>query len=187
MLKNKLLPVALLALSHTIASAQTPSAGSQIRQIPPSPVPQQTAPPIRVEQADARAAAGADQVKIDVASLRVTGARAYPEAALLALTGFKPGSKLTLTELRAMAAKIEQEYRRNGYFVAQAYLPAQDIRNGALTIAVLEGQYGQVRVDNRSAVSSALVGGLLGGLNSGDVPASRSNGLPLLSTCPASA
>jgi hemolysin activation/secretion protein len=171
MLKNKLFPFALLALSHSLVSAQTPSAGSQIRQIPPSPVPQQAAPRIRVEQGDAPAASAAEQVKIDVASLRVTGARAYPEAALLALTGFQPGSKLTLSELRAMAAKIEQEYRRNGYFVAQAYLPAQDIRNGAVTIAVLEGQYGQVRLQNQTPVSNVLVGGLLAGLNSGDTVA----------------
>jgi hemolysin activation/secretion protein len=169
MLKKKLLPFALLALSHTIVSAQTPpSAGSQLRQIPPSPVPPQTAPRISVEQGTAQAPTPAAEVKIDVASLHVTGARAYPEATLLALTGFKPGSQLTLSELRAMAAKIEQEYRRNGYFVAQAYLPAQDIRNGAVTIAVLEGQYGQVKMQNQSAVSGALVGGLMKGLNSGD-------------------
>jgi hemolysin activation/secretion protein len=171
MLKNKILPFALLALTQTIVSAQTPTAGSQLRQIPPSPVPQQAAPRILVEQGDAQGAAAADQVKIDVATLRVTGARAYPEAGLLAVTGFKPGSQLTLSELRVMAAKIEQEYRSNGYFVAQAYLPAQDIRNGAVTIAVLEGQYGQVRLQNQTAVSGALAGGLLGGLNSGDTVA----------------
>lgn len=114
---------------------------AMLRQIPPAPAPQQEAPRLRVEQsAEPVAAAPASSASIEVRRLRVTGAVAYPEAALLALTGFQPGSQLTVAELNAMALTIEQEYRRNGYFVAQAYLPAQDIREGVVTIAVLEGQ-----------------------------------------------
>ena len=30
-----------------------------------------------------------------------------------------------------MAARIADYYHRSGYFVAQAYLPAQDIKDGA--------------------------------------------------------
>lgn len=171
MLNNKFLPFALLALTHAIASAQAPTAGSQLRQIPPSPAPQQAAPHILVEQADAQGAAAASTLKIDVASLRVAGARAYSEAALLGVAGFRPDSRLTLSELRAMAVKIETQYRSNGYFVAQAYLPPQDIQNGVVTIAVVEGQYGQVRTRNQSGVSGTLVDGLLGGLDGGDTVA----------------
>ena len=37
-------------------------------------------------------------------------------------------------------------YRAHGYFVARAYLPAQDITGGEVEIAVLEGRIGTVTV-----------------------------------------
>ena len=40
MLKIKLLPLALLAISHHVLAQQLPGAGSQIQQIPPIPMPQ---------------------------------------------------------------------------------------------------------------------------------------------------
>lgn len=168
MFKTQLLPVALLALSQGVFAQQLPSAGSQIQQITPSPTPPKMAPDIRVEPANAPAASTADTAKIVVNSLRVTGAASYSDADLLALTGFRQGSALTLTDLRGMAAKITDHYRSNGYFVAQAYLPAQDIKDGAITIAVIEGQYGKLDVRNQSRLSNDLIQAQLAGINSGD-------------------
>lgn len=168
MFKNKLLPFALLALSQSVLAQQPPSAGSQLQQLPPSPIPEMALPRVEIQPASAAAMAAADSAKINVNGLRVTGAKAYSEADLLALTGFEPGSQLSLAELNAMAARIAAYYHRNGYFVAQAYLPAQDIQNGVVTIAVIEGQYGKVTLNNQSRVSDALAGSLLEGLDSGD-------------------
>jgi len=166
---NKFIPYALLALSQSVFAAQPPSAGSQMQQIPPAPVPQKAAPRVEVEPRSAPAIPEPVSVKIIVKSLKVTGAQAYSEADLLAVTGFKPGSELTLSELRDMASRIANYYHRNGYFVAQAYLPAQDIKGGAVTIAVIEGRYGQVTLHNQTNLSDDLASSLLGGLNSGDL------------------
>ncbi|MDB5869331.1 MAG: Polypeptide-transport-associated domain protein ShlB-type [Polaromonas sp.] len=171
MFKNKLLPFALLALSQSLFAQQPPSAGSQLQQIPPSPMPQKAAPAIRIEPSAAPASPAADAVKITVNRLQMTGARVYSEADLLALTGFRPGSELSLADLRGMAARITERYRSEGYFVAQAYLPAQDIKDGAVTIAVVEGQYGKVAVRNQSNLSDDLVHSQLEGINSGDTVA----------------
>ena len=168
MFKPNLLPFALLALSQSLFAQQPPSAGSQLQQIPPSPVPQKAAPAMRIEPGIAPASAAGDAVKITVNRLQVTGARLYTEAELVALTGFQPGSALTLAELQAMAARITERYRSSGYFVAQAYLPAQDIRDGAVTIAVVEGRYGKIAVRNQSSLSEGLVNSQLEGLDSGE-------------------
>ena len=118
--------------------------------------------------------------------LQVTGSRVYSEAELLSLTGFTPGSELSLGDLHAMALKITERYRSAGYFVAQAYLPAQEIKDGAVTIAVIEGQYGQVAVRNQSTLSDGLIQSHLAGLNSGDTVAVAplENRLLLLSDIP---
>ena len=171
MFNNKFVPFALLALSQGVFAQQPPSAGSQIQQIPPAPTPPKAAPALRIEPATSPATPASDAAKITVNRLQVTGARVYPEAELLALTGFKPGSELSLGDLRAMASTITQRYRSAGYFVAQAYLPAQEIKDGAVTIAVIEGQYGQVAVRNQSNLANDLVQSQLGGLNPGDTVA----------------
>ena len=85
-----------------------------------------------------------------------------------------------------MASKIADHYHRNGYFVAQAYLPVQDIKDGTVTIAVLEGHYGSVTLRNQTNLSDSLANGLLDGLNSGDTIAIAplENRLLLLSDIP---
>ncbi|WP_411883974.1 ShlB/FhaC/HecB family hemolysin secretion/activation protein [Polaromonas sp. YR568] len=164
----KLLPLALLAVSQHLLAQPLPNAGSQLQQLPTVPAPQPAAPGISVERSKPPPVRVTEDAKIPINSLRITGARAYTEAELLALTGFIPGSELTLAELRGMAARITAHYARNGYFVAQAYLPAQDVTDKTITIAVREGEYGQITVRNETNLSGTIPANLLSGLNSGD-------------------
>jgi hemolysin activation/secretion protein len=167
--KHLVLPFALLALSQIAMAQQPPTAGGQLQQIPPAPVAPRPTPEIRIEPRAVAPAPVAGEVKIVVDTLRVTGATVYSEAELLALTGFVRGAQLSLSDLQAMAVRITNQYRRNGYFVAQAYLPAQEIKDNAVTIAVSEGRYGQITLRNESNLSDVLARDTLGGLNSGDV------------------
>jgi hemolysin activation/secretion protein len=167
MSKIALFTVALLALSQG-AFAQTPPLGGQIQQIPPAPVPQKAIPEIRIDKGTTPSVPGSDQVRIPVRSLHVTGQTLYSEADLVAIAGFSPGNELTLADLRGMATKIADHYHRNGYFVAQAYLPAQDLKDGAVTIVVLEGRYGNVTLRNQTNLSDSQANGLLDGVKSGD-------------------
>ena len=141
---------------------------------------------MRIEHSNAVGAPGADNLKVVVKSLRVSGARVYTEQELVALSGFKPNSEVSMNDLLSMAAKIADRYHRDGYLLAQAYLPAQDIKNGTLTIAVLEGQYGKITVRNRSRLSDRVVEGQMAGLHSGDIVARAplDNRLLLLSDNP---
>ena len=164
----KLLPLAMLAASQCLWAQQIPGAGAQLRQITPPATTQKAAPSIRIEQAAAPASAESAAVSVLVNELQFSGAQVYPAAELLAITGFAPGSQLTLGQLQAMAARITERYRADGYFVARAYLPAQDITGNVVTIAVSEGRYGQVTLRNRSNLDDQLANGLLDGLNSGD-------------------
>lgn len=168
MLKSGLIAAALLATSHSAYAQQLPRAGAQLQQIPPATVPQRPAPGIRIEQPDAPTDAVAEGARIQVTALRVTGATLFPEGELIAATGFTPGSDLTLPELRNLAAAITRFYNRHGYVLAQAYLPAQDVLEGTVTIAVIEGRYGAISVRNESGVSDDVARRITAGLNSGD-------------------
>lgn len=167
-MKLRLLTLATLVFSQSLLAQQIPGAGSQLRQLP-APVGQEAAAPqVRIEEGTSAVAQDTASMRVLVNELTFTGARLYPAAELLAVAGFAPGSELTLPELQAMAARITAHYRNNGYPVARAYLPAQEITNNAVTIVVSEGNFGKATLNNRSNLSDELLYGLLDGLDSGD-------------------
>ena len=168
MTKSRLLPLLLLTFGQGAFAQQVPNAGSLLQQLPPPTSPQETAPKIRIEEATAAAPQGSATASILVNTLRVTGASAYSETELVAVARFTPGSELTLADLQAMATRITEHYRNDGYFVARAYLPAQDVTGKVVTIAVSEGAYGKVVLRNTSRLSDPVATGLLDGLESGD-------------------
>lgn len=140
---------------------QPPSAGSQLQQIPQSPSLPPKAPEIRIEQGRQAPLPLSDQTSVRVDALRITGAQAFTEAALLEASGFKQQSVMTLADLRGLAERVSDYYHAQGYFVAQAYLPAQDIKDGLVTLAVLEGRYGAVTVRNESRLKDSVAMGLM--------------------------
>ena len=167
-MKIRWVPVALAATVSLVHAAELPSAGSQIKQIPSVQTPPKAAPQFRIEKGSTQVAPSGDSATIVVNSLRVANAHAFTEADLIAATGFKPGGTFSLTQLRAFTLAIADYYRSRGYFLAQANLPAQDIVDGAVTISVVEGQYGKVVVRNQSTLNDGVATGLLDGLDAGD-------------------
>ena len=164
-LRITLIPLTLLVAIQSAWAVDPPNAGSQLQQIPAAPQLPKAPPAIRVQQGNVPATAVADTTRITVQRLQVDAPPVFAESELVAATGFVPGSELTLGELRAHAAKIASYYQNRGYFLAQAYLPAQDIKDGVVTIKVLPGQYGQVQLRNQSNLSDGLAGSLLAGLD----------------------
>lgn len=126
-----------------------------------------------------------DSSKIAVNQLHLEGNQTIPSASLLALLADLPGKEWRISELQAAANRITRYYREQGYPVARAYIPAQEIEAGIITIAVLEGRYGDVQIsDNAGLGGSALAP--LADLRSGEVVQARSleRGLLLLQETP---
>ena len=166
-MKHKLLPLALLALSQAALAQQIPSAGSLLQQLPTAPVREPVVPQIKIEQADSTHAPASDSIRVQVNDLRLTGVTVFAPADLLTVAQFTPGAEVTLPDLEAMASRITQYYHGRGYFVARAYLPAQDITSHVVTIMVREGQYGEVVLRNSSRLRDEVATRLLDGLDGG--------------------
>ena len=170
---KSLLSTLLLAWSCGAHAAPPLPTGGAL--LPPASAPAPAAnavPPLDIGQAKPQSAApGADAelVKIVLKSLRLSGAQAFTPARLVDIAEFRAGRAYTLAEVRVMAGRIERYYQTHGYPVALAYLPAQDISDGAITIAVSEGRYGQVLVRNQSRVSTELLSDLLQDTKTGDL------------------
>jgi hemolysin activation/secretion protein len=172
----ELLPL-LLWLGLGVGPAATaaeplPDAGSTLQQLPPPamPVPhKQDGVPLLAPPASVPLPAAANS-RITVSGFRFTGVSRYPEAQLQQLVQDAIGHELTLAQLNDIVARITARYRQDGYLLARAYLPPQDLRPGQpVEIAIVEGRYGQIQVNNPTRLRSSVVGRALAPLPNGEV------------------
>ena len=152
----------LLALVPTVAAAQLipiPGGGEVLRERerpdPALQAPSKPAPRIIEEQRPV--VAPTDTTRVEVKGFRVTGASLFGADELGGLLTEWIGRELTLGQLHEAAARITAHYRSHGYLLSRAYLPAQEVRDGVVEVAVLEGSIGKTEVANESRMSDAQV------------------------------
>ena len=83
---------------------------------------------------------------VRVSAFRITGSTVLQSDELQALVSEGVGRELTLAQIEALAARVTAWYRERGYLLARAYVPAQDLADGVVEIAVSEGRIGAVEV-----------------------------------------
>ena len=89
---------------------------------------------------------GSASLKVTVKKFAISGNRVYSEAELQPALKDSIGKELDFEGLIEAANSVRAYYRANGYFLAQAYLPAQQIKDGVVEIAILEGRLGTVEL-----------------------------------------
>ncbi|MDO9205800.1 ShlB/FhaC/HecB family hemolysin secretion/activation protein [Methylotenera sp.] len=85
-------------------------------------------------------------IKVNINSIKFSGNKNVSDDQLLLLLKAYLGQSLGIKELNQMTALVTNYYRRQGFILAQAYLPEQDINQNALEIAVVEGYLGELRI-----------------------------------------
>ena len=156
-----------------------PDAGQTSRELQQQPdfAPPETSAPVIIEKEIIPAEKADDAVRFKVSAIRVTGSRVFTSSELEALVGDLAGEERSLADLEVGAGRITAQYRNKGYMVARAYLPAQDIKDGVVTINVLEGRVGEVQIKNQSRLTDQTAAKYMDSIQSGDVlhakPANR--------------
>ncbi|WP_343621099.1 ShlB/FhaC/HecB family hemolysin secretion/activation protein [Acinetobacter proteolyticus] len=98
-----------------------------------------------------------DQTPIWVTKVQIEGNQQIATAVLHDLVKSLENKNNVLADLQLGAEKITQYYKKQGYFLAKAYLPKQKLENGILVIRVLEGQLGQVLLNNQSKIKDTTI------------------------------
>lgn len=86
--------------------------------------------------------------KIFVKGFDFRGNTLFKTTYLKKITNKFTNKELSLKELKDVCNTITDGYKRRGYFIAFAYLPAQEITNNTVVIEILEGKLGEVTVED---------------------------------------
>ena len=177
--------VAVLSFSCAVAIAQqAPDAGQLLQQqreplrLPP---PEDDVRPRLPEPKPALPVS--PTLKVRVTQFTFSGNTLYSSEELAKVVQEFVGKELDFEGLNDAATKVRAYHRSRGYFLAQAYLPQQAIRNGSVEIAVIEGRVGHVELLRRPAtrISEWLLAGILNAhLKSGDIITETGLEKPLL-------
>lgn len=163
---RSILPVFLVA---SVASALAdvpplfhPSAGSLLNQAtPPAAVPTLPSSTLPALADEAIGKPVPDGAKVRVSRFVLEGVSLLPPEPLQAQLSDLIGQELGLADLRKAATRVTAFYREQGYFLARAYLPTQDIADGVVRIAVLEGRYGAVETGGSPRLEQQHAQGIL--------------------------
>ena len=69
----------------------------------------------------------------------------------------KRDSGMTIGQLQEVANAVTKYYRSAGLFLAQAFVPAQEVRDGEVVIEVIEGSLGTVLAEGNEAYSTEIL------------------------------
>lgn len=98
-----------------------------------------------------------DGEKIFVKQFTVQGATLLSEETIRSITAPYENKELTLREISAVAEAITNEYRKKGYIIAYAFIPAQDLKDGVVGIKVIEGKIGDIAVSGNKYYKSEFI------------------------------
>src|SRR5262245_6991143 len=189
---RKFFALAIAAFSAFAAAQQPtlqlprPDAGSILQQQAPKetlPISPSTAPVLPQVTPPKPALAPSTKVNVAVKDFRITGNTVFPTEVLREQVREFIGKTLDFNGLNDAAGRIQRYYRERGYFLAVAYLPQQEIKDGIVEIAVLEGRLGQInlQVDPKTRLKESFARSILDAhLKTGDLITENALERPLL-------
>lgn len=102
-------------------------------------------------------------VRLDAQELKLN------KEALANILSESVGVETTLSAFNQTVDKVTAYCRAHGYPASAAYLPPQESKDGTVTIKVIPGRYGEVRIENNSRLKEDVIRSFLKGLKSGDI------------------
>ncbi len=171
-----LMAAALSSLGASLSAGHPDIDGVQ------KPLPRTSTPPPALTgqpSADKQARPSGASTRIHVSSIALQGLDLLTEEEKRGLFGRLEGRQVSLDELDALCATITHLTRSKGHFLARAYLPQQEVKDGVVAIAVLEAKVESTKVVNASLVDDATINMRLSVIPPGTPATEQSIGMAL--------
>jgi len=94
-----------------------------------------------------------------ISTIVFSGGGIFPQQELDALAGPYLNRELSMKEIGELCLAVQLKYSQRGYFLTRVYAPAQDIKEGALQINIIEGKLGTVTVVGNKHYSERFIRG----------------------------
>ena len=174
----------LIAVFSTFSYAQQrPDAGSILEGTKQPAIAPKPGAEVLPRAEEPRPALGAPGLKVVVTAFKISGNTLFSEDVLRAAAQEFVGKEQNIDGLNDAATKVRAYYRERGYFLAQAYLPQQELKGGVVEIAVIEARIGKVELNFKQGTrySEGLVRGIIEShLRRGDIITENGLETPLL-------
>lgn len=87
-------------------------------------------------------------IRISLKGINLTGFTVFPPDEIRAIYEDKLNKEISLGEMYEITRHITSYYRDQGYLLARAYLPEQEIKDGVVEIAILAGRFDKAVINN---------------------------------------
>lgn len=168
-----------LLLSPMLQAVEMPNIGNALKEVqPPKDIkrPQKPLPEISQDDNATVPKEVSGGKKIFIRRYSISGAKHMDNSKLKAIVKPYEEKELSFAEMKKVANLITKAYREEGYFVARAYIPKQNIltKRGSLKINVIEGEYGEFHLENSSLVDDSILQANLDAIKNGNIVSSDS-------------
>ena len=147
-----------LSILTSAALLAAPNAGTILHQIPQAPSVKESTSLPKIEQSYAPAMQPTkSNVKARIDTIVIQGNTFFKTKDLHTLVSYFENKSLSFDDMQKITDIITKYYRSHNYFIARAYLPAQDLDKHVLTIEIIEGKYGNFEINNSSLVKESAL------------------------------
>ncbi len=150
----------LLATTLSLYSAPVPNIGDVLKEVKPPQIEKkkELLPPLQQESEEYKKSFK-DGRKIFIKSYSINGNTQLSTKKLQTVLKPYEAKNLNFKEIQEIVSLITKTYRDEGYFVARAYIPTQDLQaqDGVLKISIIEGKYGEFKLENSSLVKDSIL------------------------------
>jgi|TARA_R110002033_G_scaffold87544_3_gene137589 hemolysin activation/secretion protein len=150
----------LLATTLSLYSAPIPNIGDVVKEVkPPKIEKKKEVLPVLQQESDEYKKSFEDGKKVFIKSYSISGNTQLSTKKLQTILKPYESKELSFKEIQEIVTLITKAYRDEGYFVARAYIPTQDLQaqDGVLKIAIIEGSYGEFKLENSSLVKDSIL------------------------------
>jgi len=150
----------LLATTLSLYAAPVPNIGDVLKEVKPPKVEKkkELLPPLQQESEEYKKSFK-DGRKIFIKSYSISGNTQINTKKLQSILKPYEAKNLSFKEIQEIVSLITKTYKDEGYFVARAYIPTQNLQaqDGVLKIAIIEGNYGEFKLENSSLVKDSIL------------------------------
>lgn len=158
-IKNSILLSSLLA-STIYANPIPPKIGDVLKEVTPPKIEKEKREIPKIKQEQISTPKGfEDDKKVRIERFLISGATHMSNEELKQIVAPYEKQDLSFNQIQEITTLITRAYRQKGYFVARAYIPEQNIytQNGVLKINIIEGNYGEFKLENKSLVKDSII------------------------------